>query len=125
VGCGGEGSDLTARLSRLPFSTGAVNKGPARWYVLSALKCAKDENKFSPVVLTTGPEVILCSGRVGSRAPSTRGALPLLGPAAGSVGSLRRMSQRRVFRCETGKLTLQPARWSAHNSTEVLDRTSN
>jgi hypothetical protein len=37
---------------------------------------------------------------VGSRDP-IRGALPLLGPAAGSVGSLRRTSQRRVFRCET------------------------
>jgi hypothetical protein len=41
--------------------------------------------KLSPVVLTTGPEEILCSGRVGSRAP-IRGGLPLLGPAAGSVG---------------------------------------
>jgi hypothetical protein len=56
--------------------------------------------KFPPVVLTTGPEEILCSGRVGSWAP-IRGPLPLLGPAAGSVGSLRRMSQRRVFRRET------------------------
>jgi hypothetical protein len=55
--------------------------------------------KNPPVVLTTGPEEILCSGRVGSRAP-IRGALPLLGPAAGSVGSLRRMSQEGVFRRE-------------------------
>jgi hypothetical protein len=58
-----------------------------------------DEKKFFPVVLTTGPEEILCSGRVGSRAP-IRGSLPLLGPAAGSVGSLRRMSQEGVFRRE-------------------------
>jgi hypothetical protein len=78
-----------------------------------------DEFVF-PVVLTTGPEEILCSGRVGSRAP-IRGPLPLLGPAAGSVGSLRRMSQGRRFRCETGKLTLQSARWRVHNSTEVLE----
>jgi hypothetical protein len=56
--------------------------------------------KFSPVVLTTGPEEILCSGRVGSRAPISP-PLPLLGPAAGSVGSLRRMPQGRVFRRET------------------------
>jgi hypothetical protein len=56
----------------------------------------------------------------GIRAP-IRGALPLLGPAAGSDGSLRRMSQRRRFRCGTGKLTLQSARWNAHNSTEVLE----
>jgi hypothetical protein len=47
---------------------------------------------FFPVVLTTGPEEILCSGRVGSRAP-IRGPLPLLGSAAGSQGSLRRMFQ--------------------------------
>jgi hypothetical protein len=39
---------------------------------------------------------------VGSRAP-IRGGLPLLGPAAGSVGSLRRMSQWRVFRRETSE----------------------
>jgi hypothetical protein len=82
-----------------------------------------DERKFFPVVLTTGPEEILCSGRVGSRAPiSPPLPLPLLGPAApGSVGSLRRMSQGRRSRCETGKLTSQPARWGAHNSTEVLE----
>jgi hypothetical protein len=47
-----------------------------------------------PVVLTTGPEETLCSGRgVGTRAP-IRGPLPLLGSATGSQGSLRRMSQR-------------------------------
>jgi hypothetical protein len=61
-----------------------------------------DEKGFFPVVLTTGPEEILCSGRVGSRAP-IRGGLPLLGPAAGFVGSLRRMSQRRVFRRGTSE----------------------
>jgi hypothetical protein len=69
-----------------------------------------DERKFFPVVLTTGPEEIICSGRVGSRAHPIRGPLPLLGPAAGYVGSLRRMPQGRRFRCETGKLTLQSAR---------------
>ena len=36
-----------------------------RWYVFKF----GDEKKFFPVVLTTGPEEILCSGRVGSRAP--------------------------------------------------------
>jgi hypothetical protein len=39
------------------------------------------DEKFFPVVLTTGPEEILCSGRVGVRAP-IRGGLPLLGSAA-------------------------------------------
>jgi len=58
----------------------------ARWYVFKL----GDEKKFFPVVLTTGPEEILCSGRVGSRAP-IRGPLPLLGSATGSQGSLRRM----------------------------------
>jgi hypothetical protein len=48
---------------------------------------------FFPVVLTTGPEGTLCSGRVGTRAP-IRGPLPLLGSATGSQGPLRRMSQR-------------------------------
>jgi hypothetical protein len=78
--------------------------------------------KFFPVVLsTTGPEEILCPGRVGSRAP-IRGPCRCWDPLLGlSGGSLRRMSQRRRFRCGTGKLTLQPARWSAHNSTEVLE----
>ena len=59
----------------------------------------------------------------------TGGPLSLLGPAAGPGGSLRRMSetmsqrasQRRRSRCEIGKLTSQPARWNAHNSTEVLE----
>jgi hypothetical protein len=94
----------------------------ARWCVYKRRSWRR--KKVFPVVLTTGPEGILCSGRVGSRAP-VRGALPLLGPAAGSVGSLRRMSQGRRFQCGTGKLTLQSARWSAHNSTEVLELATN
>ena len=71
------------------FSTG--NKDLcARWYVFKL----GDEKKFFPVVLTTGPEEILCSGRVGSRAP-IRGPLPLLGSATGSQGPLRRMCLKK------------------------------
>jgi hypothetical protein len=65
------------------FSTGTATRISARWYVFKL----GDEKKFFPVVLTTGPEEILCSGRVGSRAP-IRGPLPLLGSATGSQGSL-------------------------------------
>jgi len=61
-----------------------------RWYVFKL----GDEKKFFPVVLTTGPEEILCSGRVGSRAP-IRGPLPLLGSATGSQGLLRRMCLKK------------------------------
>ena len=77
-----------------------------RWYVFKL----GDEKKFSPVVLTTGPEEILCSGRVGSRAP-IRGPLPLLGSATGSQGSLRRMSHE--------KTPLTSCQCNAHNSTEA------
>ena len=63
----------------------------ARWYVFKL----GDEKKFFPVVLTTGPEEILCSGRVGSRAP-IRGPLPLLGSATGSQGPLRRMCLKNL-----------------------------
>ena len=76
---------LQKRLNILS-SKGLVQYGCARWYVFKL----GDEKKFFPVVLTTGPEEILCSGRVGSRAP-IRGPLPLLGSATGSQGSLRRM----------------------------------
>jgi hypothetical protein len=69
----GEVPDLVRALLRIS----------ARWYVFKL----GDEKKFFPVVLTTGPEEILCSGRVGSRAP-IRGPLPLLGSATGSQGSL-------------------------------------
>jgi hypothetical protein len=55
----------------------------ARWYVYKL----GWRRKKNPLVLTTGPEGILCSGRVGIRAP-IMGPLPLLGPAAGSQGSL-------------------------------------
>ena len=65
-------------------------QGSARWYVFKL----GDEKKFFPVVLTTGPEEILCSGRVGSRAP-IRGPLPLLGSATGSQGPLRRMCLKK------------------------------
>jgi hypothetical protein len=74
--------------------------------------------KFFPVVLTTGPEKILCSGRVGSRAP-IRGPLPLLGSAAGSQGSLRRMCLENLPVWTGRRLTGKSARWSAHNSTEA------
>jgi hypothetical protein len=63
---------------------------------------------------------------VGSKAP-IRGPLPLLGPAAGSVGSLRRMSQGRVFRREASEAGFVQHRLCsqrsgiAHNSTEVLE----
>ena len=71
----------------------------ARWYVFKL----GDEKKFFPVVLTTGPEEILCSGRVGSRAP-IRGPLPLLGSATGSQGLLRRMCLKNLP-VRFGKLT--------------------
>ena len=71
---------LQKRLNILS-STGLAKDLCARWYVFKL----GDEKKFFPVVLTTGPEEILCSGRVGSRAP-IRGPLPLLGSATGSQG---------------------------------------
>jgi hypothetical protein len=63
-----------------------------RWYVFKL----GDEKKFFPVVLTTGPEEILCSGRVGSSRAPIRGPLPLLGSATGSQGSLRRMCLKNL-----------------------------
>jgi hypothetical protein len=59
---------------------------------------------------------------VGSRAP-IRGPLPLLGPAARCwVCWLSETHvSGRVFRRETSELTLLPAQWNAHNSTEVLE----
>jgi hypothetical protein len=77
---------LQKRLNILGIPAGTLRIS-ARWYVF---KLDDEKKKFFPVVLTTGPEEILCSGRVGSRAP-IRGPLPLLGSATGSQGSLGRM----------------------------------
>jgi hypothetical protein len=87
---------VTAAVRDIVATPGALSStGLARIAVQGATSSSLATKKFFSVVLTTGPEEILCSGRGGSRAP-IRGPLPLLGSATGSQGSLRRMCHENI-----------------------------